>query len=380
MVFFTVKKKVEISEKDLVNEAVAWLRERFPDTWVVDRVTRGPSTLDSTIQIRSPDRYATLAVEARRQMSPRDLDRLFGTMGRQLKELAPGVSFLVVAPWLSERTREALKNDGINFLDLTGNSLVRLENPAVYIETSGSHRNPLPAYPSTAGVRGPRASRLVRTLIDVNPPYGVTELALATGLTPGYVSRLLESLDREALVDRGQRGRVESVDVPGLIRRWIENYGVFEANSTKTYIAPRGPLEVLDRLRRATTQTRVAVTGSFAAVRLAPIASPSLLCIYSDDTERIATDLDLLPADEGANVALLQPYDSVVWANTSDDAGVTYVSISQVAADCLTGNGRMPAEGDAVISWMIGNEAAWRLKSLSHSGLRQGNMSGSANG
>ena len=124
----------------------------------------------------------------------------------------------------------------------------------------------------------------------------------------------------------------------------------------------------------------VAVTGSFAAVRLAPIASPSLLCIYSDDTERIATDLDLLPADEGANVALLQPYDSVVWANTSDDAGVTYVSISQVAADCLTGNGRMPAEGDAVISWMIGNEAAWRLKSLSHSGLRQGNISGSANG
>ena len=380
MVFFTVKKKVEISEKDLVNEAIAWLRERFPDTWVVDRVTGGPATLDSTIEIRSPSLWATLAVEARRQLSPRDLDGLFGTMGRQLKELAPGVSFLVVAPWLSERTREALKNDGINFLDLTGNSLVRLENPAVYIETSGSHRNPLPAYPSTAGVRGPRASRLVRTLIDVNPPYGVTELALATGLTPGYVSRLLESLDREALVDRGQRGRVESVDVPGLIRRWIKNYEVFEANSTKTYIAPRGPLEVLDRLRRATTQTRVAVTGSFAAVRLAPIASPSLLCIYSDDTERIATDLDLLPADEGANVALLQPYDSVVWANTSDDAGVTYVSISQVAADCLTGNGRMPAEGDAVISWMIGNEAAWRLKSLSHSGLRQGNMSGSANG
>ena len=38
----------------------------------------------------------------------------------------------------------------------------------------------------------------------------------------GYVSRVPDTLDDEALVDRSIRGRVESVDVPRLLRRWAQ--------------------------------------------------------------------------------------------------------------------------------------------------------------
>ncbi len=41
-----------------------------------------------------------------------------------------------------------------------------------------------------------------------------------------------------------------------------------------------------------------------------------------------------------------------------------YVAPSQTAVDCLTGNGRMPSEGEAVIEWMANNEAKWRKASL----------------
>ena len=40
--------------------------------------------------------------------------------------------------------------------------------------------------------------------------------------------------------------------------------------------------------------------------------------------------------------------------------GVTYAAPSQVVIDCLTGNGRMPAEGEALLAWMLENEVEWR--------------------
>ena len=43
---------------------------------------------------------------------------------------------------------------------------------------------------------------------------------------------------------------------------------------------------------------------------------------------------------------------------------MTFVADSQAAADCLTGTGRMPAEGQALVEWMLGNESAWRVERL----------------
>ena len=44
------------------------------------------------------------------------------------------------------------------------------------------------------------------------------------------------------------------------------------------------------------------------------------------------------------------------------EGGLTYVSPTQVALDCLAGNGRMPAEGEAVLTWLAENESAWRAR------------------
>lgn len=109
---------------------------------------------------------------------------------------------------------------------------------------------------------------------------------------------------------------------------------------------------------------QTAVTGSFAAVRLAPVAGPALLCVYTENVNALAEPLGLIPTDEGANVALLRPFDPVVWQRTDRQDGIRYVAPSQAAIDCLTGNGRMPAEGEALLEWMLANEQQWRLDSL----------------
>ena len=60
-----------------------------------------------------------------------------------------------------------------------------------------------------------------------------------------------------------------------------------------------------------------------------------------------------------ANVAILTPFDDVVFERTSTKKGVEIVALSQVAADLLTSPGRGPNEGEALMQWMQENEAAW---------------------
>lgn len=365
---FTMAANMAIRENDLVEAAVAWLRERLPTAWSIqtsnqDGTTGRQGRPDGTIVINGQGVYATLAVEAKRSLGPRDVAALFGSVGRTLRALTPNIPIMVVAPWLSPRTRELLAAEQVNYLDLTGNAFVRLENPALFIQSQGAERDPSPGPRPKARVRGPKAARLIRTLIDVRPPYGVRNLADATGLAPGYISRLLDALDDDALVERSKRGRVESADIAGLLRRWAENYELFSSNDAQPYLAARGAEDALGRFPDLPT-ARTAITGSFAAVRLSPVAAPALLAVYCEDGNAVANALGLIPADQGANVVLLRPFDPIVWERTEEEYGVQYVAPSQAAVDCLTGNGRMPAEGEALIQWLLANERTWRLDSL----------------
>ena len=194
--------------------------------------------------------------------------------------------------------------------------------------------------------------------------YGVRELAEAAGLAPGYVSRLLDTLYREALVERSPRGPVESVDVPGLLRRWASSYHAPQGQP-RGDLRRAGPPPLLSELANYPSEKpRVAITGSVAAARLAPVTAPAMLLAYCDSPAALAKELGLLPAEEGANVVLGEPFDPVVWQGDETEKGLRYAAPSQVAVDCLTGNGRMPAEGEALLSWMQDNEDAWRLPSL----------------
>lgn len=366
---FTMTANSKPTENEMTATAIAWLRDRLPENWEVSPTSRaefqatGDGRLDAAIDLKSPNgTFTTMVVEVRRTFGPRDVDQLLGGVARALRTLAGNIPVLVIAPWLSERTRGLLSEQGVNYLDLTGNALIRLDNPTVFIQTQGATKDPNPMPRSKARVQGPKAGRLIRLLVDVRPPYGVRDLAAAAELTPGYVSRMLDTLDDEALVERSDRGKVEAADIAGLLRRWAMSYDVFRSNVTRRYLAANGAGSVISQLDAL--GVRVAVTGSFGASQLAPVSAPVLLTAYTDDPDLIAEACGLIPADRGVNVALLTPFDPVVWEGTVTVGRTSYVAPSQVAVDCLTGNGRMPAEGEALIHWMVENENRWRLDTL----------------
>ena len=357
------------NEESLLNEALAMLKERLPPSWSVEEVTytsaEGPT--DQLWGIRGPSSSGRdLIVEARTELSPRAVKVMLG--GGLLKRLrgVAGQPILVVAPYISPRSRELLVEEDVNFLDLTGNLRLVLTNPAVFVETQGADKDPSEKPRPKAGLRGANVGGVARVLIDVRPPYGTTEIAKAARVSPGYVTKILETLSAEALIERGgTRGPVTEVDWPALIRRRAEVLDLLAPHTTSLYVAPNGARAFLDGLANQTNE-RLAVTGSFAAVEIAPIAAPALLVLYtmSLNKDQLAKSLGVLPTSEGGDVALIRPENPNVFINLLEQKTVPRVATSQVAIDSLSGNGRMPSEGEALIEWMAANEEQWRFSSL----------------
>jgi hypothetical protein len=93
--------------------------------------------------------------------------------------------------------------------------------------------------------------------------------------------------------------------------------------------------------------------------------------IYVDEPEEAARTLGLVPAEAGANVWLLCPYDEVVFTRTrrraiaagDSSCEVVTVSAAQAVVDLMSSPGRGPQEAEALVEKMKENEDAWRTRS-----------------
>ena len=183
-------------------------------------------------------------------------------------------------------------------------------------------------------------------------------LATATGVNPGYVSRIVALLDDQALIERSGRGRIVSVDWPRLLERWSQDAALSSRGTQTMCLEPRGLAALTLRLR--TSNLHYAVTGTLAVSELAPVAAAHLAVVYVDDAHAAVSVLDLRIAERGANVMLIEPEDDWVFEGSALRNGLNAVAVSQAAADLLTSPGRGPAEAEALIVWMRENERAWR--------------------
>jgi DNA-binding transcriptional ArsR family regulator len=345
------------------------LTSLLPDAWRVQEETTngdaaGDRRTDMVLTIEAGNGFGRLAVEIKQSMAPREVAQIVDRL-RLTRRLDIRVEYLVAAPWLSASTRAQLTAGGINYLDLTGNVNIRLQQPALYIRTDGAANDPSPRPASVLTLKGPQAGRLVRALVDFVPPYTASMIAAAAGISVSYASRQLTELDREALVERDRRGGIVARDWTGLLRARARHYSLLSTNRANAYIAATGARELYQQLSGQVPGIR-AVTGSFAASQIAPVAAPSQLTIYVDNPELVADYYKLLPADSGADVVLLVPYDNeVVYDRATADPsnGLARLAISQLALDCLAGNGRLPAEGEALLEWMASNLDSWQQAS-----------------
>ncbi len=343
------------------------LQEKIPATWQLRleerRSGRGP---DAVLDLEAPDgRTVTILVDIKRRLDPANVPRVVEEMRAWSAEPAasgPTVAYLVAAQYLGERVREKLRTSGLNYLDLTGNTWVSIDEPGIYVSAQGANKDPNPASRPTRSLRGAKAAQVVRALVDTRPPVGVRQIAKIARTDPGNVSRLLDLLEREDLVRRSSEGGIQEVLWDELLRAWTKDYSLTESNRVYTYLDPRGLDDFVLRLRGLPSQSDYALTGSFAAARWSPVAPARLGVAFVRDAVAAAAALDLVPTDTGANVLLVEPRGDFVFERTVEDGGLTYVAPSQAVVDLLTGPGRNPSEAEALLEWMRKNEDAWRTR------------------
>ncbi len=329
------------------------LKSRLPDAWdallTIQPARRTPASEwrpDAILEIQGPrGERTTLVVEFKSRIDPKDVPAILDQVRRYGPETA-----LVVAPFLSPRTRGRLTEAGAAYADATGNWRLALDRPALFVERWGADANPWPDERPLRSLKGPTAGRVVRALCDFKPPYGVRDLAQRSRTPPASVSRVVELLDREAIVEREARGPIESLDWPALLRRWVQDYAFTKSNRTETFLEPRGTNALLGRLRGFDAQ--YAATGPLAVAQLAAVAPARLAQVYVTSLSDAAAQLDLRPAESGANVILAEPFDDVVFDRTMNREEISFAAASQVAADLLTIPGRSPSEGEVQPSSM----------------------------
>ena len=337
------------------------LAERIPSGWSIHARTEAPAgryRVDLLADITSPmGATAVLAIEIKRTLEPRGVLQAIEQISAITAGALPRAVRVVAASYLSPRARALLRERGVGYVDTTGNVRVEASTPGLFISAEGVDRDPWPRDHRLQSLRGRGAARAVRAIIDTPPPYGVRELSQSTSVSAPTLSRVLDLLEREAIVTR-MRGAVSAVDWQGAIRRWIEDYDQTVSNTPTMALEPRG-LPVLGRKLRETKLAYVA-TGAFAAQRFDPIAPARQAAVYVIDAIEFIDHLDLREIETGANVMILEPLDPVVFDRAVDRDGLRCVAPSHLAADLLTGPGREPSQGEEVLSWMEKNERVWR--------------------
>jgi hypothetical protein len=353
--------------QEILDAAVEILARRLPPDWVAEEaVMENSDVADLVIKTPSNQGQARFLVEVKAAVSPRDIEALMGGPWRKSwRQRMGNQPILLVAPYIGPRVRELLIEEGISYLDLTGNARISSDYPGVFVELRGATHDPRSTKPRAA-IRGAKAGAVVRVLVDAAPPYTGAEVARIANVNEGYLSRILDTLADEGLIDRERSGPVTRVDWPALLRRRSQALDLFRPAGTYRYVARQGASALLDRLRNGTPSgpRLPTVTGSFAAARLAPVAAPTLLVVYTPNPRDLGSELELLPAEAGADTVLILPDNEVAFARSKRDGGVAWAAPSQVAIDCLAGTGRMPSDGAALIAWMQDNEDRWRYPTI----------------
>ncbi|MFE4822892.1 hypothetical protein ACFRFU_42060 [Streptomyces sp. NPDC056704] len=368
----------DLAPQELLTRGLQVLSDLLGPAWTVtiqppSQGARSSKNLDALVQVQSEGDsvFTQLLIDLKSNVTPRMVEEQLLPKLDLVRQVNHYTNPVVITPWIAPRVQLMLRENGIGYIDLTGNTSLRVTRPAIVIYTEGDTRPPRssPARNTKATLAGPKVGRLVRLLADVAPPYRAGELAESARLSLPYVSRLLDTLEDQLLIRRDGRV-ITDVDWPQLLRARAEHLNLLRHNPYVGMVAPMGIPPVLNGLHRLAKEhnEQIVITGSYAARLIAPISVGGQLMVYvppgPHTPDDVGDELGLLRVDKGADVLLLRAHDEVVFERTVWESGLHRVALSQLVLDCLSGPGRMPAEGEAVLARMQEDPHLWRSEQL----------------
>lgn len=250
---------------------------------------------------------------------------------------------VVAAPYIGDRAREVLASEGVNFVDLSGNAKLTLDG--LFLDVRG-RQNKFPERGRPSSPFTPASSRISRCLLTQPQRWWHRfDLADATGLAGGQVSKTIRRLKEMELVKEREDRAIKAVEPWQLLDEWASEYPRF-GNRVFRYGHLTG--NGLDLMRKLTDQlggTAIdhSFTGLASAYAMEQFTTFRLVSVYVKDVETAAEALSLRGDERGANVQLIEPRDPGVEFAAHDVNGLRCVSAVQTYLD-LAGAGERSAE------------------------------------
>lgn len=273
-----------------------------------------------------------------------------------IREMADAVPVLVV-PYMGPKARAFVQGRGMSWLDLSGNADIR--GPGLRILVQGRpNRFATPGRPSTAF--SPKASRLSRAmLVEPERWWLQAELAEATQLSAGYVSKVISRLQEDRLVERADDGRLRPKAPSLLLDAWSQVYDFSRHEVSRCHAVGRTGAAVLERLageldRRG--DLTWAATGLAAAWQLNRHADFRLVTVYVSKPLLDPELLGLRPVERGENVWVVVPRDEGVLYGSQEVEGVCCAHPVQVYLD-LSGH---PERAREAASHLRSHHLGWK--------------------
>lgn len=301
------------------------------------------------VEVVTPSgRRRKLSLEVRVAAAPSQLSHVLRQLARHRPNAANNYPVLASA-FLSPRARALCREEGVGYLDLAGNCLLRFDD---FIFEKIVDKNPFPQRGRPPSMFSPVSSRILRALLEEpRRMWQVQELARVAEVSLGHASNVCRRLIGEGYAAATER-RIR-VTQPGLLlEAWRESYSMSRHLASAFYSFERDPGRLARRVARAARvhRWRYAVTSFSAASLVAPfVRGIATVQWYSGEEAtpgQWVETLDLRPVDAGANVVVLTPYDAGVFYRARTVNGVTLVGNIQLYLDLWSdpARGREQAE------------------------------------
>jgi len=242
---------------------------------------------------------------------------------------------LLAVPFMSDAGRRVCEAASIPWFDLSGNA--HIVAPGIRIIVDGRpNRFRGPGRP--ASIFAPKSARVVRWLLE-NEGRALTqrEIARATDMTDGFVSRIVSRLEHESYVSREPSGALRVKDPALLLDAWRDEYRFDKHVLLQGHVAARSG----DALARFVGDTLAegsvehAATGLAAAWQMTHFAAFRIATFFlaESPSNELREKLGFREDARGANLWLVLPNDAGVFHGAETRDGLRCVHPVQAYVD-----------------------------------------------
>lgn len=362
-----IERKPHLREQEIVYEVELELKELLSSVPFVSEFSAefndgyGPDVgYDLLLKTAANSKPYCLVIEVKSIGQPRNARMAAAQLQRMIRNfIAHRTDFkkvygIFAAPFVSENARKICKEEGIGYIDLTGNCLISFDN--IYIERFGFQKDAEKR--ELRSVFNDKASRIVRRLLsDPFRPWTVQELAKRSHVSIGLASQVKTKLFDSEILER--RDEMLVVAKPEqLLKDWADSYRLkFKKHIAVEFYSPKKlqdiETEIIEYFK--SNQTKYAFTLATAAKASGTqyVSQVNRIHAYVEgNANQIGKELGLKEVDSGGNVVLMQPFDTDI-LYLSQGAGLSIVSDIQLYLDFSAQKGRIQETADIIFDTKI---------------------------